>query len=162
MRHFDPACGQAFGSVEMLGLVQLFFGINPEADGFGLMFAVVALDDQAVVADLFQTAKVQGVGVALSQDQTDDLLVEIAAGFQIARGDDGMTGTGDVERWVVDRFWQWHGKSPTIRLKPSEISFVAQLEGASQPTGHVVPTNVEQQRQALLWPKFAVHGVPDL
>ncbi|MNL22567.1 hypothetical protein D3C87_1439190 [compost metagenome] len=84
MRHFDPAGRQAFGFIEVRGLVQLFFGVHPKTDGFGRVLAVVALDHQTVVANLFQTAEIQGVGIAFGQHQANDLFVKIATGFQVA------------------------------------------------------------------------------
>src|SRR5258706_14719975 len=61
IRHLDPTRRQAFRLEEMSCLFQLFFRKNPEADGLALRMAP-ALDDQTVVAHLFQPAKVERVG----------------------------------------------------------------------------------------------------
>ncbi len=68
----------------MTGLFQLFFRENPETDGVAFLRLGAALDDQTVVAHLFQPAEVEGVGVVVADDQAHDLFVKGPARLQIA------------------------------------------------------------------------------
>src|SRR5438128_795519 len=150
MRHLDETRRQTFRPEEMSCLIQLFFRQNPEADGLTLMRLALVLDDQAVVARLFQATEVEGIGVAVAQDQTHDLFVKGTARLQIARRDDDVARSRDVEGRVVNGLWQWHGGSPYVCSESRERGLVTEVEGASQPTSHVVPSDIEQERQTLL------------
>ena len=71
---------------------------------------VAALEHQTVVGGLLDSAEVDGVGVALGDDETDEVLVELDALGQVGHGQHDVTDPGDPEAWMCiagGEFQRW-------------------------------------------------------
>jgi hypothetical protein len=82
------------------GLLQVLLHEDAEADALAHRLAVGALEREAVMTALLDTAQPERVDGLVGDDQADHLGVEVAACGKIARCKDEMAGARDVERRI--------------------------------------------------------------
>jgi hypothetical protein len=109
VRDFDPLRRQTGLFEERLGLLQILLGEDAHADALGLRLTFGALENEAVMARLGDAAQIDRVFVLITDDEADQIDVEIPADCQILNGEHGVAGARDIEGRVVDGLGNAHG-----------------------------------------------------
>ncbi|MNL35071.1 hypothetical protein D3C87_1570810 [compost metagenome] len=100
-RHFGPTIFQPLPVQKQLGQLQIFFTKNTQANAFALGLRLAELDNQTVVASLFQPAQIEPVLFPMGQHHADHLGVKQLTGGQITRGQHQMAGAGNGKWRIV-------------------------------------------------------------
>ena len=109
VRDLDP-CRRQTGLVEKgLGLLQILVAEDAHADALGLRLAARALENEAVMTRLGDAAQIEGIAVFITDDEAEEIHVEVSAHRQVLHGEHRMARARDVEGRIVDGLWNAHG-----------------------------------------------------
>jgi hypothetical protein len=100
IRHVNPR-GRNTGPSEIcMGSIELVFGVDAKSKAL-TNGSRSLLNDEAMVTRLFHPAEIERLGIFVAHDEAKCINIEGAAGTEITRGENDVTGTGDVDqRWV--------------------------------------------------------------
>ena len=134
MRHLDPFRRKTLRLVPSLSFHQIVVGEHSHADAQAFRRAVRLLQHQAVVAGFLKPAQIHRVAILFSDDQADQLGVEMLARRKIPHRHDDVARPRDVERRMEYGLGDMHGRDLAWRLFLSAPMIVLLLTSASPKT----------------------------
>src|SRR5262245_21913982 len=114
VRDLDPFRRQSGLVEKRLRLIQILLAEDAHADALGLRLAAHALEHEAVVTGLGDTAEIERVVIVVADDEAEEIHVETSARRQVPDGEHRVAGARDVERRAVDRLRNAHGESTLL------------------------------------------------